>query len=53
MDDEVAHMRIVDRRLGFPAPSFERLRVVREQADDVDFGEVDELGRVRILELAT
>ena len=52
VDDEVAHMGVVDRRLRLAAPSLHRLGVVREEADDVDLGEVDELGRGGVLELA-
>lgn len=53
MDDKIAHVRIVHRRLGLGAPCRLGRLVVREDADDVELIEISELYAVQFLELAT
>ena len=48
VDDEIAHVRVVDRRLRLGFPGGIGCRVVREHADDVDLVEVLELVRSRL-----
>src|SRR3954464_1193631 len=40
MDDEIAHLRVVDRALRLGAPGGVRGRIVRIEADDLDLIEV-------------
>lgn len=51
VDDEVAGVRIVDRRSCLGLPGCVRLGVARKQADDVEPGAVREFDPARILEL--
>jgi hypothetical protein len=52
VDDEVAGLRVVDGPLGGPAPRLMGLGVVGVDADDVELGEILEVGAVEALELA-
>src|SRR5215211_6292484 len=52
MDDEVAHMGVVDGRLRLRLPGHTGRRVVRIDADDVELREVPELRAPELLELA-
>src|SRR5512143_188180 len=42
MDDEIAHLRIVDRGLGLAPPGRERRRIVGVHADQIELGQVFE-----------
>jgi hypothetical protein len=52
VDDEVADVGVVHRRLRLAAPSVVGGLVVRIDSDDVELGGIDELGPARVLELA-
>src|SRR5918996_4864342 len=52
VDDEIAHMGVVDGLLRRRLPGRVRRLVVRIDADDVELVEIDELGPARVLELA-
>jgi mRNA interferase RelE/StbE len=52
VDDEIAHMRVVDGLLRRAPPGLVRCSVVRIDADDVEPIEIGELDPARILELA-
>ena len=52
MDDEIAHMRIVDGRLCLGFPGYLRALVVGIDADNVERVEIAELGARQRLQLA-
>ena len=52
MDDEIAHLRIVDGLLRLRLPGGVGGRVVRIDADDVELVEVLEFGAVEVRQLA-
>lgn len=49
MDDEVAHPRVVHRRLGLALPGIVGGRVIREHADDINRLEIGEADTLDIL----
>lgn len=52
VNDEVAHMSVVDGRRGGSAPGGIGFRVAGEDTDDVKLARIDEFGRVRTNQLA-
>src|SRR5262245_44251143 len=52
VDDEISHVRVVDRRLRLGAPGRQRFLVVGVHADDVELREILELDLVRGRQLA-
>ena len=52
MDDEIAHVRIVDGLLGLRLPGRIGGRVVRVDADDVELVEIPELVAAKLGQLA-
>ena len=52
MHDDIAHMGVVDGRLGLGLPSALRAGVIREYPDDVEFCRVAELVPVQLFEFA-
>lgn len=52
VNDEIAHMCVVDGRSGGSAPGGIGFRVAGEDTDDVKLARIDEFGRVRTNQLA-
>ena len=52
VDDEIAHARVVDRRLGLRLPGVVGGAVVRKDADDIELGEIGEADAVDAFEFA-
>ena len=53
MDDEIAHMGVIDGLLGLRLPCREGRGVVREQPDDLDLVEILESHVIEVKKLAT
>ena len=53
MDDEIAHLRVVDRLLRCTLPGSMGFGVVRKDADDVEFIEIAEINAIQRRQLAT
>src|SRR5262249_62319276 len=53
MHDEIAHVRVVHRSLRHPPPGLVGLRVVRIDADDVEFAQIGKFDVLKRLELPT
>jgi len=51
MGDEIAHIGVIDARLGFHPPGRIGGGIIGEKADDIDLVEVAELGLVEFFQL--
>src|SRR5262252_5336968 len=53
MDDEVPHLRVVDRLLGLGLPRRVGARIIRVDADNIQVREIFERDRIKPFQLAT